>query len=99
MTLWRRPAVRWTVLALLGVVIATAVTIAATRLVGQHVALGGEPRLTDNLVALPARTVTPAEPPVTTPRMPPTTTTTATPPPSAPPPSDDEHGGDGDDDD
>jgi hypothetical protein len=51
MSLWRRPALRWTVLALVGLVIATAVTITATRLVGQHVALGGEPRLSDNLVA------------------------------------------------
>lgn len=91
MRVWRRPAVRWTILALLGVVIATAVTIAATRLVGQHVALGGEPRLIDNLVAAPARTTTAPAPPVTTPR-----TTTAPRPPRH---DDEQHEDDGDDDD
>jgi hypothetical protein len=84
MSLWRRPAVRWTVLALLGVVIATAVTIAATRLVGQHVALGGEPSLGGNLVVVPART---------------TTTTTTPPAPPHSDDRDHEHEHDGDDDD
>jgi hypothetical protein len=92
MRLWHRPSVRWTVLALGGVVIGTGVTIAATRLVGQQVALGGEPRLSDTLVAAPARTTTRPAPPVTTPRI----TTTAPRPPHH---DDDEHGGDGDDDD
>jgi hypothetical protein len=96
MRLWRRPAVRWTVLALLGVVIATAVTIAATRLVGQHVALGGESRLTDRLVVAPPPTSTS---PATTQPPPFTTLTTVTTTRSPEPPRPDEHEHDDDEDD
>ena len=70
----RRAVVTWTVLALLGIVLAAGLTLATSHIVGQHIGLSSEPGSAGQRLAAPARPVTVT---VTT-----TTTTTTPPPPS-----------------
>ena len=54
----RRAIVTWTVLALLGLVLAAGLTLATSRIVGQHIGLSSEPGTAGDHLAAPARTVT-----------------------------------------
>ena len=70
----RRAIAIWTVLALLGIVLAAGLTLATSHIVGQHIGLSSEPGSAGDSLAAPARTVTVT----TTTRTTPTTTTTTT---------------------
>ena len=87
----RRAIATWTVLAVLGLVVAAGLTLATSRIVGQRIGLSSEPGTAGEHLAAPARTVTVTTVTVTRPAPPPTTT--------ARPPGGDSSGGEGEGDD
>jgi hypothetical protein len=74
----RRAIATWALLAVLGIVVAAGLTLATSRIVGQHIGLSSEPGSAGDRLAAPARTVTVA-PPRTVTVAPPTTVTVAPP--------------------
>jgi hypothetical protein len=90
-------ALGWVVAALAGLVLAVAISYAASTLSSQHVGLSSEPLTAGDRLVPHATAPTATPPPTRTPTGQPTATTTAQPPTGTPPPAASGEDGGGDD--